>query len=193
MTEYFGTSLESLLGSSSWTATRKAITVVGIVLGMEFAHSKGFTHGDLQPQDVFLDGDQNVKISGLSRKYVSDKLVEYGSQVYQEHMKCDVCQFGRILYNIRAGSDDRHSIPEDLKRANFILERVNMVLALIGKCLATNPCDRPGFSEILETLKKADFMILPDVDSAAVAEYVTEVEKGRDSLESSHRSCVEYP
>jgi serine/threonine protein kinase len=68
-----------------WDSDRKVITIVGIVLGMEFIHSKGFIHRDLKLTNILLDDDRNIKISdfGSSRIYEADMTVtNVGTPLY---------------------------------------------------------------------------------------------------------------
>jgi serine/threonine protein kinase len=40
-----------------WTATAKAKTIVGLVLGLRFLHSLGLVHGHLNSSNIHFDGD----------------------------------------------------------------------------------------------------------------------------------------
>jgi serine/threonine protein kinase len=53
--------------SSSLDDTSKAIVIVGLVLGMQFAHLIGVVHRDLDPKNILLDEKGYVKIDGLGR------------------------------------------------------------------------------------------------------------------------------
>jgi hypothetical protein len=66
----------------------------------------------------------------------------------------------RVLENIRA--DLPEWMNEDVK-------------TLISRCWSGTPEDRPEFSDILVTLEKICFNILPGVDSKAVREFLWEV------------------
>lgn len=55
-------------------STKKILNVlIQIAVGMTHIHSKGMTHHWLRPENIFIDKQKNVKISGLyffsSRKY----------------------------------------------------------------------------------------------------------------------------
>jgi serine/threonine protein kinase len=50
---------------SFWTHTRIVIIVIGIVCGVEFIHSKGFVHRDLERSNFLIDKDGRCYIGDL--------------------------------------------------------------------------------------------------------------------------------
>jgi serine/threonine protein kinase len=201
ITEYVGGgTLKILLRSDVthprwWNATRKVITIMGIVLGMEFIHSKNLIHRDLKPTNILLDDDHNVKISdfGSSRIYQVDvTLTGAGTPLYMApevleghyDQKVDVYSFGLILYEICAGNGvfsspknetSRLKLYVDLQKGNPppIPDSVLPVAStLIAECWAASASKRPSFSQIRKRLQEIDFKILPGVDSLAVEAFV---------------------
>jgi hypothetical protein len=57
-------SLEEVLQTSPswWTATVKSIAIVGIMLGMRFAHSLRFTFGNLRPTNILCNQSHRIQI-----------------------------------------------------------------------------------------------------------------------------------
>jgi hypothetical protein len=182
-----------------WTETRKAITVVGIVLGMQFMHSKNLNHRNLKPTNILLDNDHNVKISdfGLSRVYECDeKTMNFGNALYMApevmerryDSRVDVYSFGLILYEIVSGSGFLSSCDErdkakmlcDLmegERPEIGEEVFGFTKDLIEKCWSGCVSERPSFGDIWEILKANEFKIVPEVDSALVEGFVMSVER----------------
>jgi serine/threonine protein kinase len=183
-----GGSLKRLLRSDCevskwWTATRKAIIIAEIVIGMKYIHSKGFIHRDLKPTNILLDDGHNVKISdfGTNRVYevdVTDPLymapeVDIGR--YDKNV--DVYSFGIILYEIITGNGlfsnegDKMGLFIDMqngKRPDIPENVLSFSRELITKCWSAEASERPEFNEIWNLLKKAEFKVLPGVDFRAV-------------------------
>jgi hypothetical protein len=49
-----------------WTPTIKAKTVVGIALGLRFAHGLGVLHGAVKASNILFDADQRIQIADFS-------------------------------------------------------------------------------------------------------------------------------
>jgi serine/threonine protein kinase len=188
-----GGSLKRLLKSDSkipewWTATRKAIAIAEIVIGMKYIHSQGFIHRDLKPTNILLDDDRNVKISdfGTSRVYEVDvTMSNVGTPLYMApevpdghyDRKVDVYSFGIIVYEIITGNGlfsndgDKMGLFIDMqkgKRPNIPESVLPFSRDLITKCWSAEPSERPEFEEIWRSLEKAEFKVLPGVDFRAV-------------------------
>jgi len=50
--------------------------IAEIILAIEYLHSLGIVHRDLKPDNILLDSNYHVKISGFSEAKVSQKLVK---------------------------------------------------------------------------------------------------------------------
>jgi serine/threonine protein kinase len=200
-----GGTLKNLLRSDItharwWNVTRKVITIMGIVLGMEFIHSKNLIHRDLKPTNILLDDDRNVKISdfGSSRIYEVDvTMTGVGTPLYMApevldgHYdgKVDVYSFGLILYEIVVGNGVFSSCKDERSKLKLYVDLQKGITPaipesvlpftrdLIKKCWSMSPSERPSFSEIRRSLQEIGFKVFPGVDSLAVKAFVMTIEE----------------
>jgi serine/threonine protein kinase len=201
VTEFLeGKSLKSVLEDPQkvedwWTNTRKAITIVGIVLAMRKIHSHGIIHRDLKPANIFLAKDFEVKIGdlGSSRVYESITMAKAGTPLYmapevsygQYGPACDVYSFGLILYGIVVGNEllsgpgRKTNLFIDLqlgKRPKIPTEVVQVSRDLIERCWSQEAASRPSFDEILRILEKNNFEVLTGVEVGEVRKFISKVE-----------------
>jgi serine/threonine protein kinase len=197
-------SLKGVLGSPKgpqwWTATRKANTICGIVLGMIYVHAKGVLHRDLKPANIMFDDDFDVKIGdfGSSRIYEADVTMSsvgtplyMAPEVYEGHYgpKVDVYSFGLILYEIVVGNGlfsgpgEKGKLFIDLQKGWRPIDTIGSDVSevsrrLIEKCWSEDPENRPTFSEIWEELKKSDFQFIRGANAVKVKHFAQMVEEG---------------
>jgi serine/threonine protein kinase len=165
-----------------WTATAKAKAVVGIVLGLRFAHSLGLIHGHLKSNNIIFDSDHQVQIEDFYRivqevgDNEKDANVDVGGFSGNEWLpKTDVRGFGSILFEIVFGhpaklldvSSDQVIVRPDVPV--FVSE-------IIAASQLPNSRMRESFNNIFEILKEKDFAIVSGVDSADVLSFVNWVE-----------------
>jgi tRNA A-37 threonylcarbamoyl transferase component Bud32 len=55
-----------------WTPTAKTKAIVGLVLGLRFAHSVGFRHGHLTGNNRLFNEDGVIQITGFGLKIFED-------------------------------------------------------------------------------------------------------------------------
>jgi serine/threonine protein kinase len=177
---------------------RIAKVLAGIALGMRFVHSRGVTHRDLNPDNILLDWDWNVRIADFGRSSSldaqplkpPDALSRYlAPECYDGTFRraSDVFAFALILLEILTG---RPAFQESLTplQIAFIVaidgarpdipdSVLPPVRALIGDCWEADPDDRPSFEEIVDRLAEMEFRVIEDVKSAKVAEFVRKIEE----------------
>jgi hypothetical protein len=180
-----GISLAEMISMSPvwWTATAKAKTVAGIVLGIRFAHSLGLIHGHLNSRNLFFDSDDRIEITNFG---VMDEDVEEnesdsdagvgGFSGARWSPKIDIEGFVSILIEIIVGhpatqsdaSNSQMIFPTDVP--GFVLEMIS----------ANRSADRgisESFNNIFDFLKENDFQILSGVDSVEVWKFITWIER----------------
>jgi serine/threonine protein kinase len=182
-----------------WTPTAKAIIVVGIVLGMRYAHGRSCVHKDLKPQNIFVQKDGTPVIGDfatgkllelelsesndiLSSLYLAPELCEDSDQEVTE--KVDVWSFGIILYEIvmagicSSGALRRRAMcrMENGERPQIPDHVVPFVRDLIDDAWSTNHEYRPSFADIYQRIKKNGFLVLEGADAQLVQKYAEEIE-----------------
>jgi serine/threonine protein kinase len=178
-----------------WNATRKAISIAGIVAGTMAIHSGSIIHQDLKPSNVLFDERFRVRLCdfGVTRSSEGGVILTQGvgtpfymaPELFNEgdcSNRVDVSAFGILLYDILTGewAWPRTLTPAQLtRRVNLVGERppigaiaAPFRAALVAKCWAQNPQDRPSFIEIFGELVQNKFQILPDVHPAEVSRYL---------------------
>jgi serine/threonine protein kinase len=200
-TDFVGShTLKSVLASPPdwWTATRQSQSVMSIVLGMSYIHSRGLIHRDLKPANILVDNDHRIVIAdfGSSREYERDITAteNVGTPLYRApevsggsyDQKVDVYSFGLILYEIVVG-EGILSTPEGCARAYETIRRKNRpiipggvlkgVRNLIELCWSGKAAERPSFSDIERELTKMNYAIVDGVDSIHVRKFIEAVEE----------------
>jgi abelson tyrosine-protein kinase 1 len=179
-------------GGAFWTATRMAIVICDIVLGMRFVHLKRIIHRDLKPSNVLIQGNGRALIGdfGSSRLASDDATlteqsgtVHYAApELFDEFGeltdKVDVWAFGLILYEIVTGpavfplSLQPFEVIRKMRRRDrpMIPEECGQYMeGLIGRCWSEDASTRPSFEEILGEFRSRQFAILPGVDCREIA------------------------
>jgi serine/threonine protein kinase len=194
--------LDSILAAKEnvppwWTPTRRAITVVGLVLGMKFIHSMGLIHRDLKPSNILLDANYHVKICdfGASRFHALSVPMStgVGNMMYMApeiwngdndySNKIDIFAFALITYEILLGTAVFAGLegkPAQIcklvtsgARASIPWRIPGFMRKLIQSCWDQKPALRPSFDEIFSILKANEYKIEDNVDSKQVEDYVT--------------------
>jgi hypothetical protein len=174
-------------------------SILELVLGMRFIHRNHGIHRDLKPSNILLDRDWRIRISDFEtfkwETSSTTRTTQVGTPCYMApecyendgySRPVDVFSFGLILYELvvarpvfephmkpvhimrrvtTRGPEDLRQIPDDVDE---------LVAALIRRCWAQEPGDRPTFDEIFERLsERYDF--LPHVNVSEVDRHVAYV------------------
>jgi serine/threonine protein kinase len=182
---------------SYWSHTNITIVIVGIVLGIQYLHSKNFIHRDLKPSNIFIDSECRIRIGdfGTTRMedcgssttstlgttpYVAPEVLDRAAPT----KKVDVFAFGLTVYEILKGEGvfPKDITPMQLCRLYSKGFRPEIpptihrsVKKLIERCWNDDPDKRPSFDEIYEKLAANWFPFYKDTDMAAVERFIAEV------------------
>jgi serine/threonine protein kinase len=150
-----------------WTSTAKAKSVAGIVLGLRFAESFGLVHGGLTVNNILFNSDHCIRI--VDFKPILSEAGESENEGEEGTSKTDIHEFASILFEIlfQRSAQDETSIPTGIP--NFVSQIIETGLKMTSKT-------KCSFHDIFEILKRNDFRILDDVDSAEVSAFVNWVE-----------------
>jgi hypothetical protein len=149
-----------------WTPTAKAKAVVGIVLGLRFAHSFGLLHNNLKSNNILFDVDHRIQITDFGS---NEQQFSFGLTGDDWTPKADVRGFASLLFEITVGRsmNDDPAIPSDIPA--FVSEIIKA-----GRSRDSPP--KRSFRDIFETLRRNDFQIMEGVNSTEVSSFVSWVE-----------------
>jgi serine/threonine protein kinase len=184
---YENGSLKDVLANppSWWTPTAKSKAIVGIVLGMRFAHSLCCAHGSLKPSNILFDKDKCVQITdfcstglheGVSNNFELNepRVVWNGNE--------DLFWFSSILIEILVGRSLVVKISQ-FEEVEICFaddgERVaipSFIPSFLGELIERNlwpQRQKSSFHEIYEVLKSNDFDIVEGTDVNEVLRFVS--------------------
>ncbi|VDK29934.1 unnamed protein product [Gongylonema pulchrum] len=145
--------------------------------GMEYLEQKNCIHRDVAARNCLLTSNNHVKISdfGMSdeKTIIQDKSLDkvpikwlapetMQTRIYT--IKSDVWSFGIMVWEIYSeGYEPYPSLSNIQTRAKIIVQNYRMsmpegtppeISALVAKCWAKEPADRPSFAQIVQELKE---------------------------------------
>jgi hypothetical protein len=184
-----------------WTPTAKMKAIVGILLGLRFAHSLGLIHGHLTSNNIFFDGDHQVQIAdfgfgfgfgfgfiGFEGRDPTTRRTIKGFSGDEWTPQVDIQAFLSLLTELVIV--DGVMLPKDGNCEGIVNPRVpEYIFEMIDK----NRSDSAGeysVDYIISTLKAIKFEIVAGVDSAEVLAFVEWVEKFEESTEINNFSSL---
>jgi hypothetical protein len=184
-----GENLKELVERGGPLPVRRVLEL-GLEVGraLAFAHAQGLVHRDVKPQNVLLNGDGLAKVTdfGIVRSLDAVGQTETGTVLGTSHYvapeqargervdaQTDVYSFGVVLYELLAGEvpypgDNFLSVA--MKHVNDPVPNVLdarpdaplRLAALIERCMAKQPADRPAsMDEVVAELEA----VLADLDA----------------------------
>jgi serine/threonine protein kinase len=155
-----GSLTEVLLANPEWwTPTVKAKSVLGIVLGLQFAHSFGLLHGRLTTNNILFDEDHCIQIADFGPIRLEGAGVG-GFSGTEWTPKVDIHAFISLLSEIVNASGVYETAVS--QRIEEGMEKKSKVVN--------------SFCDIWRILKEDNFDILPGVHFEEVSAYVDEIE-----------------
>lgn len=168
----------------------KVSIIYEICEALASAHDIGIIHRDLKPENVLLDSEKHVKISDFGttilmspdvqvkiflpkvgphsaerQKLLAPELInDAKNHTTTFTNKVDVYTFGVILfYTLMRGEYPKVVGNEAFKSPNT--KNINeFAKNLMLKCWSMNPDDRPGFREILSSIRENNFQLIDGIE-----------------------------
>jgi serine/threonine protein kinase len=157
-----------------WTPTMKAKAIVGIALGLEFAHSLGIIHGNLNSDSIVFDEFHQIEITNFG--FIEEDMDEnegesesvIGSDGFCEGLigQADLRAFGSLLIGMMIGQE--------------VADFVSKMIEAIG---SRDYAEINSMKCIVNFLKANDFEIERGVVSVEVWEFVEWIETWEESNE----------
>jgi serine/threonine protein kinase len=188
-------SLKKAIQDGKLDDTAIAIVVCGMVLGMQFIHSKDIVHGDLIPSNVLLDERGYARIGDAWISRLVDLnialVASVGAPAYiapemSTDVICgkpaDVYSFALILYELLVGKLAFNPLRKSQDIANQAASGVGpklpeslnaTVKEIIEKGWSVDPAVRCPFDEIWWCLASVDFQLTPVVDCSKVSKFLS--------------------
>ena len=174
--------------------TLKVRIIIEIAHAMKFIHSKGLIHRDLKIENIMLNSVYEAKVVdfGLVRiheflnqeySFVQDSMTRgVGTFAYMSpemlneekyDYKTDVYSFGILVYYMFTGKlpkqnlkDKMNGIPINLPNPSDSISK--FCIELIKKCLSFDPLKRPSFDDIINDIRKNNYLLASNIDQSVV-------------------------
>jgi hypothetical protein len=198
-----GKSLHALLDEPPawWSSTVATIIILGMTLGLRWAHNHGLYHGSLKPSNVIVDGLRQARVCDFGALYyqrigiVNQRTTEASLYIDQDitvddsdesAARSDVYAFGVILYEMVMIGKSSAAVLRRItlnkllqgKRPELPTCVPPFMSTLIEACWADSSVQRPAFDKVYEIMESHGFMLFGDVKVETVRLYVDAVSAG---------------
>jgi serine/threonine protein kinase len=150
-----------------WTPTMNAKAIAGIALGLEFAHSLGMIHGNLNSNNIVFDECHRIEMTNFG--FIEEDMDE--SENESENKSESVIR-SDVFYEGLIGQTDLRAFGSLLIEMMVNQEVSDFVSEMIEAIRSRDYAEINSMKCIVDILKKNDFDIEPGVDSAEVWEFV---------------------
>lgn len=190
--------------------TKLQIILIGICFGMMYLHENHILHGNLRPENIYIDDNFQPIISdfGLTQifklhdsKYLSNykNIVYLAPEILKNNQyseKSDIYAFGMVMYEIIFGCrcysniiKEKHLDEKRLKskiinglRPKIIKPIKKGLQQLIESCWSSNLSERPTFSELYKKLCGEDSeFLLDDVNLIEMMEFIEKIQNNENN------------
>jgi serine/threonine protein kinase len=170
-----------------WTPTAKAKAIVGIALGLRYAHGHGLLHGSVKASNILFDGNHRIQIADFSpiRLYNGSVAPFSGAEGAEWSPAIDISGFASLLSAIAVDRTANSSISSicamDDPLHNASVPAFIRTIIEMGQSPKSH--DKLSFIEIINRLKANNFEISPGVDTENVSTFVTWIESSEETGE----------
>jgi hypothetical protein len=157
-----------------WTVTAKVKAIVGLLLGLRFAHSFGLIHGHLTADNIVFDSDHQIQITDFLFGLSGQAHPGFSNEKWSPQADIDV--YVSLLFDIVAGLPigSEEEIPDGV---------TNLFYQIMYEVPKHKSRTEFFFQDILVLLRDQHFKILEGVDIANVWAFVNWVEAFEQSSE----------
>ena len=168
--EYYTSNLKNKI--NELTKEERIEAIIDISLAMKEVHSSGIIHRDLRLENILLDENNKIKLSGfglgtlielesdsMSRSQIQGTFEYMAPELLQEkndyNEKVDVYAFGVVVFLILTKGEFPKISPNEIlngKKADIPKVITKFSRELIDKCWSIKAEQRPSFDEIHKTL-----------------------------------------
>lgn len=163
--DYYENNLTNAIKTNQINGTNIKKIIFGIAKAVDYVHLKGFSHGDIKPDNILLDSEfnpilcdfgfaTNSEFSSSTRctpHYAAPELINMKTEPFNPKI-ADIWSLGVTFYTIA-----KRMFPYDyLKpfKQEFLNEKIsfindNSLQSIIGKCLRINVNERASIKDIL--------------------------------------------
>lgn len=189
-----GESLRARFRRKGRLSEKEALAIVrGVAAGLAHAHSNGFIHRDIKPDNVLLGRDGSIKIVdlGLAKSLEDDqRLTKTGIALGTPHYispeqargqkdvdhRCDIYSLGSTLYLLLTGSVPfdgstnaeimlKH-LKEDLENPQDIVPEISLgAVMIITRMMAKKPAER--YADCLQLIEDLDQALMDQLPKHA--------------------------
>ena len=138
-----------------------SLSVCRLVLAMRFLHSRGITHGHLEPNNiVFLQGKGIpwLMVSGLGALETSRHYDDHGWRATGDDV-CDCSRAVIMMVTSTTGQMDAYADSESLNKSNVKPEFSSLLMRGVDECVKK----RPSFDQTFEKLRGMEFNIFENL------------------------------
>jgi serine/threonine protein kinase len=164
-----------------WTPAMKAKPIVGIALGLRFAHGLGLPHGAVRASNILLNADRRTQIADFSpMRLKTGDVGPFSGEGWTQAV--DVSAFASLLFEMAVDGTATPPIP-GAGCSPLPAPVPVFVSRMIEHRRSLESARRLSFAEIVARLKVNRFEIMTGVDSDKASVFVSWVESLEQAME----------
>jgi serine/threonine protein kinase len=188
-----------------WNATRQAIFITGLFLGLKYIHSKGLVHGNLNPSNLLVNERGECLIAGFGNASTPGSSPDQSRYANRESIagsctvESDLFAFASIVFEIVTGNPafppELTPLPAGRRLMDLKLPEIKnctaFVTDVVRRCWSADLNPPSFYREALEWLETVRFAVVQHADSLEVAEYFDGIRSWEDQQAEQLRLAKE--